>query len=70
LLIHHIADASFESGFGFREGVASMFESQRVYVHCATKRTVNIRDGDQSEREQEREREYLDGVEFEIVGAE
>jgi hypothetical protein len=61
--------ASFESGFGFREGVSSVFEPQGIYVHGSAKGTVNIGDGDQGEREQEREREHLDGVEFEIVGA-
>jgi hypothetical protein len=60
----------FESGFGLRKSIASVFESKRIYVYSAAEGAVNIGDGDQGEREQERERKYLHGVEFEVFSAE
>jgi hypothetical protein len=46
-----------------------VFEASGGYAHGAAERAVNIRYGDEGEREQERERKYLDGVKFEIIGA-
>ena len=62
--------ASLESSFGFRKSIASVFESERIYVDSAAKGPIDVRDGDERERQQQRKGEYLYRVEFEIVGAE